>query len=583
MQCRCPFLPILLMVAAALAPAAVAQRAADLVLRGGEVAQRPADLVLRGGKIVTGDARFGDVQALAARGGRVVSVGSDEAIAAQVGPQTVVIDLAGKTAIPGFIEGHGHFTGIGAAKQVLDLMHVRSWEEVVGMVAEAVVKAEPGAWILGRGWHQEKWDKAPAGAVEGFPTHQSLSAVSPENPVRLTHASGHACFANQKAMEMADIDASTENPAGGEILKDEEGQPIGVFRETAQRLVSGVRRAGSVRRSRKDRVADLRHSIELAEQECLAKGVTSFQDAGSSFWTVDVLRDMAEQGELRVRLWVMIRESNGRLARLLPQYRMVGVGDNHLTVRAVKRSIDGALGPRGAWLLDPYADLPESTGLNTASVASVTETARLAAAHGYQVCVHAIGDRANREVLDIFEKVLGQTGLVDHRWRIEHAQHIAAPDIPRFGTLGVIASMQGVHCTSDAVYVLARLGEERAAEGAYVWQKLMQSGALVTNGTDAPVEDVDPIASFHATVTRKMPDGRVFFGGQRMSRVEALASYTINAARAAFEEDLKGTLVPGKLADVVVLSRDIMTCPDDEILGTEVLYTIVGGAVRYQK
>ena len=542
-----------------------------------------ADLVLQGGKIVTVDDAFGIVEALAARGGRIVAVGTAEEIGTYVGPATRVIDLQGRTAVPGFIEGHGHFTGIGEAALILDLTRARNWDEVVAMVAAAVRKSQPGEWILGRGWHQEKWNKTPAGNVEGFPTHHSISAVSPDNPVCLTHASGHACFFNAKAMELAAVDANTNSPAGGDILKDANGQPIGVFRERAQALVKRVHQAQRRRRPPEEIEADLRRAIRLADEECLSKGVTSFQDAGSSFATVDVLKTMAENGELGIRLWVMIREGNAKLARDLGSYRMLGVGENHLTVRAIKRTIDGALGPRGAWLLEPYEDSRESTGLNTASIEDVTETARLAAEHGYQLCVHAIGDRANREVLDIFEKTFSENpDMKDPRWRIEHAQHLSGADIPRLAELGVIASMQGVHCTSDGPWVIQRLGRKRAEEGAYVWQKLLESGALVTNGTDAPVEDVDPIRCFYASVTRRLPDGSVFFPDQRMSRMEALRSYTINCAKAAFEEDIKGSLTPGKLADVVVLSKDILTVPEEEILAARVLYTIVGGKVVYE-
>ena len=262
---------------------------------------------------------------------------------------------------------------------------------------------------------------------------------------------------------------------------------------------------------------------------------------------------------------------------------MVGYADNYLTVRAVKRTIDGALGSRGAWLLEPYSDSMESTGLATASIPDTARWAEVAAANGYQVCVHAIGDRANREALDIFEKIFAnRKDGAKLRWRIEHAQHIHPDDIPRFGQLGVVASMQGVHCTSDAPYVTARLGEKRAREGAYVWQSLMRSGAVVTNGTDAPVEDVDPIASYYATVSRMMRDGERFYPKQRMSRMEALKSYTISCAYAAFEEDIKGTLTPGKLADIVVLSQDILTVAEAKIRDAEVLYTIVGGEVKYE-
>jgi predicted amidohydrolase YtcJ len=543
-------------------------------------AQAP-DLVLVSGNIVTVDDRIGTAQALAARGGRILAVGSDAEIRQLIGEQTQVVDLRGRLAIPGFIEGHGHFTGVGSAKQILDLSKVDNWDQVVAMVAAAAKATAPGDWILGRGWHQEKWNQAPAGGVQGFPSHHSISAVTPEHPVALTHASGHAAFFNQKAMDLAGVGAATENPAGGEILKGPDGKPIGVFSETAAGLVSRHQSAREVRRTPAERRASLLKQIELAVEDCLQKGVTSFQDAGSDFGTIDVFRELAEKGQLGVRLWVMIRSSDRELERRLKDYRMVAVGDQFLTVRAVKRSIDGALGSRGAWLLEPYSDSPHSSGLETASVASVTRMAELGLQHGFQVCVHAIGDRANREVLDIYEQVWGGRDGAALRWRIEHAQHIHAADIPRFGKLGVIASMQGVHCTSDAPYVVPRLGAQRAQEGAYVWQKLMQSGAVVTNGTDAPVEDVDPIASYYASVTRKGKSGEAFYPDQAMSRMAALRSYTIAGAFAAFEEDVKGSLTPGKLADVVVLSKDILTVPEDEIRSAKVEYTIVGGKVVY--
>ena len=309
-------------------------------------ANAQADLVLKNGKIVTVDPELGTVQAIALEGGRILAAGTDRAIAEHIADSTEVIDLEGKLAIPGFIEGHGHFTGIGNAKQILDLTIVESWDDVVVMVAAAVSSAKPGEWIRGRGWHQEKWKTPPPGAVAGFPSHQSLSAVSPDNPVGLTHASGHAGFFNKKAMDLAGIDADTPDPPGGEILRDAEGRAIGVFSERAQGLMRGVATTGEMRRSPAERRADLRRSIELADQECLRKGITSFQDAGSSFRTIDVLQEMVENGELGTRLWIMIRDGNRRLAQNLAKYRMIGVGDGHLTVRAIKRTIDGALGSR---------------------------------------------------------------------------------------------------------------------------------------------------------------------------------------------------------------------------------------------
>ena len=540
---------------------------------------RPADLVLRGGKIVTLDDGTPEVQALAARDGAIVALGSNAEMDRFIGPSTEVIDLAGQLAVPGFIEGHAHFTNIGNAKLGLELLNTTSWEQILAMVAQAVETARPGQWIVGRGWHQEKWTSTPDANVEGFPTHESLSRISPDNPVVLTHASGHASFVNARAMELSGITAATANPNGGEILKDESGNPTGLLRETASGLVR--RGAGEPDPTPAEVEAREREVIRLADHEVVSKGITSFQDAGSGFGTVDRLKTAIDEGWLNVRLWMMIR---GGTAESLAANRVIGYGNNMLTVRAIKITADGALGSRGAWLLEPYSDSPESTGLATTPVEQMERMAQVAYEAGYQVGIHAIGDRANREVLDIYEDLFRRNNRDGHdlRFRIEHAQHINAADIPRFGELGVIAAMQGVHCTSDAPWVEPRLGAARAEEGAYVWQKLMDSGAVVTNGTDAPVEDVDPIASFYATVTRQAADGRVFYGDQKMGRLEALRSYTINNAFAAFEEDIKGTLSLGKLADITVLTRDILTVPDDEIRDATVAYTIIGGRVVYR-
>jgi predicted amidohydrolase YtcJ len=425
----------------------------------------PADLVLRGGKIVTLDPARPEVQALAARGGAVVAIGSAQEIAPYIGPSTEVIDLAGQLAIPGFIEGHGHFTGIGEGKLNLDLMNTKSWDEIVAMVAQAVEKAKPGEWIYGRGWHQEKWTSTPNPNVEGFPTHASLDRVSPNNPVVLTHASGHASFANAKAMELSGIAKDTRDPNGGEVLRDKNGNPTGLLRETASGLVR--RGAGAPTPTEAETEARNERVLELADREVLSKGITSFQDAGSSFAVVARIKRLIDQGRMGVRLWVMIRGGN---AQSLAAGRVVGYGNNRLTVRAIKITADGALGSRGAWLLEPYSDKPDSTGLATTPVTEIQRQAQVAIDAGYQVCVHAIGDRANREVLNVYENTFKQNNRSgkDLRWRIEHAQHINGADIPRFGQLGVIASMQGVHCTSDAPWVEPRLGAARAAEGAYV-------------------------------------------------------------------------------------------------------------------
>ena len=545
---------------------------------------KTADLVLLGGKIITMDADRPTAKALAARGGRIVAVGDDADVRRVIGNDTRVIDLNGRLAVPGLIDGHGHFLDLGRSQMVLDLSRTRSWDEIVRLVEQATHSTPPGRWIVGRGWHQAKWGRKPAPNVDGYPTHDKLSKATPDHPVLLTHASGHMGIANARAMRLADVGRQTRNPPGGEILRDEAGDPIGVFRETAVGLISRARSRSETNRSREQSAKELDEAIRLATAECLKHGVTSFQDAGSSFADIDHFQDLARRGRLKVRLWVMIDEPNQALAERLAKYKILGLGREHLTVRAIKRFMDGALGAHGAWLLAPYDDLPESAGLNTTPVGSIRRTAALAIEHGFQLCVHAIGDRANRETLDLFAETFRQhPEKSDLRWRIEHAQHLHPDDVPRFARLGVIASMQGIHCTSDAAFVVERLGERRAKEGAYVWQSLLQSGALISNGTDAPVEGVDPIACFYASVTRKTAKAKAFFAEQKMTRQQALRSYTLDAAYAAFEEDLKGSLSPGKLADVAVLSKDIMTVPEEEIRRARVDYTIIGGEVVFER
>ena len=546
---------------------------------------QPADLVLLGGRVATLDEDLPEGTAVAVRKSFVERVGSDEEIASYIGPDTRVVELNGRLAIPGFIEGHGHFLSLGDSKMILDLSVAKSWDEIVSMVAAAVEEAEPGTWIRGHGWHQEKWDEEATPSVEGAPVHDSLSAVSPENPVVLGHASGHAAFANAKAMELAGLTPDSENPPGGELVRDGDGELTGLLRETAQRAVSEALSNAMSKRSPEEVEANRRRMVELAGQEALSKGVTSFHDAGVSFETIELYRRLEDEDALPVRLYAMVRyQSNEEMAARLPEYRMDLEGNDFLTVRSIKRQIDGALGSHGAWLLEPYEDLPESVGLVLEPEEEIQETARIAIQHGFQVNTHAIGDRANRRVLDIYEEVFEANGMpTDLRWRIEHAQHLHPDDIGRFADLGVIAAIQGVHCTSDGPWVLKRLGEKRAEEGAYVWRKLIESGAILGNGTDVPVEPIDPIASYYSSVSRVMKDGGAFYPDQRMTREEALRSYTVNNAYAAFEEDLKGSLGVGKLADITVLSEDILTVPEERIPDIRVDMTIVGGEVRFER
>jgi hypothetical protein len=539
-----------------------------------------ADLVLRNGTIYTVNGQMPKAEAVAAKAGKIVFVGSSAAAENWIGEQTEVIDLQGKTVTPGFIESHGHIMGIGYAAMRLDLMDAASYDEVVARVAEAVKKAQPGEWILGRGWHQSKWNPAPQPMVRGFQTHHALSKVSPDNPVYLTHASGHAGFANAKAMALAGVTKETAFEEGGEIIKDAAGDPTGVFVERAQGLIGRHIPSSTPEMNRR--------ALELAIEECVQKGLTGFQDAGSGRSAIELYKAFLSEGKLKMRLWVMVGgRDNKMLDELFAAKPEVGLGNNFLTIRAIKLGIDGALGPRGAWLLEPYADDPGNSGHETMPAEQVYEISKRALEHGFQVCVHAIGDRGNKETLDAFERAFKENAgaAKDSRFRVEHAQILDEKDIPRFAQLGVIASMQGIHCTSDRPWATDRLGPARVAEGAYVWQKLLQSGAVIINGTDAPVEPVDPLFSFYASVTRQDARGNPpggFDPDQKMTREQALRSYTLAAAYGAFEEKIKGSIETGKLADFTVFSQDIMTVADGEILKTQIAYTIVDGKVVYK-
>ncbi len=547
-----------------------------------------ADLVLVNGKIVTVDESRPEVSALAVSGDTIVAVGSDAEIRERVGPDSRVIDLEGRLAVPGFIESHGHFMGLGSAQMQLDLLDATTWNEIVERVDSAVAEARPGQWIRGRGWHQEKWTESPGRTVEGFPTRDRLDEVAPDNPVLLGHASGHAAIANRAALDAAGITRATEDPPGGQIIRDGTGAATGILVDEAEEIVDAALDESRAGRSAAEVEEDRRRQATLAAERALSRGVTTFHDMGASFETIELLETMASEGELPVRLYLHVsqRAVTPENAEALAAARVVGHADHHVTVRAIGEvTADGALGARSAWMLEPYSDLPSSTGLEVTDMERVREIAEIGLENGYQISTHAIGDRANREVLDLYASIFEERGLDGDtlRWRIEHAQHLHPDDIPRFAELGVIASMEGIHACSDWPYVKARLGEERAKAGAYVWRTLWESGAVVTNGTDAPVERVDPVPSYHCTVAREMVGtDSTFYPDEALSREQALRSYTLNGAFAAFEEGIKGSLTPGKLADVVVLSRDILTVPEDEILGTRILYTIVGGEVVYE-
>lgn len=548
--------------------------------------QPPADMIITGGDIYTADKNSSIVEAVAVINDKIVYAGDLSGIEKFKGESTQLIDLQGKTMTPGFIEGHGHFFGVGYFELDLDLMKAKNYDEIVEMVRVAAEKAPPGQWILGRGWHQEKWDTLPAKMVKGFQTHEKLSAVSPNNPVVLEHASGHAVQVNAKAMEIAGVNQlSKENlqavsDEGGEIIRDKNGNPTGIFNELATSLIY---KHLPVADNERDRQA-----IELATEACLRNGITSFHDAGATRRNIELFRQAKQDGTLGVRLYVMLGGDDKGLVNEWIKKGPEIDSTNWLTIRSIKLYCDGALGSRGAWLLEPYADRADFFGMATISMDSVLSISRRSLESGFQVCSHAIGDRANREILDRYEVAFNENPekAKDHRFRIEHAQHIHPNDIPRFGKLGVIPAMQAVHMSSDRPWAIDRLGEKRIKEGAYMWQSLLKSGAKVINGTDAPVEPINPIASFYASVSRKTLKGEPEGGyepEEKMTREQALVSYTLDAAYGAFEEKIKGSIEVGKLADFTIFSQDIMKVSESELLKTEVMMTVVGGKVRFKK
>ncbi len=541
-------------------------------------------MLIYGGSIYTVDSTAATVEAVATKDNKILFAGTLEEAQTYKNEQTELIDLKGKTMTPGLIEGHGHFMGLGYNELNLDLMNTTSYKAIVDAVAERVKTARPGEWITGRGWHQSKWDSMPTETVHGFQTHHLLSEVSPDNPVYLRHASGHAGFANEKAMEIAGLmDLSLDGVKkykveGGEVLVDASGRPTGVFNERAQTLITQ-------HIPERTPESDIK-AFELAVEACHKNGITSFHDAGIPKETISLYKKMKSEGKMQTRIYAML---TGWDEDLLNNWYKKGImiDEDHLfTIRSVKLNCDGALGSRGAWLLEPYSDRLDHFGHETLPMEFVKKTALNGLKHGFQVCSHAIGDRANREILDRYEmafKALPDAAL-DHRYRIEHAQHLHPDDIPRFAELQVVPAMQAVHMSSDRPWAIFRLGIKRIKEGAYMWQTLLKSGVPIVNGSDVPVEPINPIASFYASVSRKtlkgIPDGG-YEPEQKMTRQQALKSYTLDAAYGAFEEGIKGSITAGKLADFTIYDQDIMTVDEDKILSTEVVMTIFNGEVVF--
>ena len=536
-------------------------------------ASAPPTLILHHARIYTVDGANTIADAIALRDDRIVRAGSDADVLKLQAASTRVIDLGGATVLPGLHDAHGHFTGLGAFLQSLNLRGTTSYQQIVDRVRERVAKAKPGEWIVGRAWDQNDW------ADTRFPTHEALSAVSPNNPVYLTRVDGHAGLANRAAMAMAGLTTATADPAGGRIIRGANNEPTGVLIDNAQALVSSRIPPATDRQ--------LEEQILLADQEMRRLGITTVHDAGTDSRTVDAYTRLIDAGRLKTRLYVMRRGSLASLQPFFAKGPVVDYARHHMAVRAIKIVADGALGSRGAAMLEPYDDEPGSRGLLTTPPEEIYAQTLAASKAGFQTAVHAIGDRANRIVLDTFERVQREVpGARGLRMRVEHAQILDATEIPRFAALGVIASMQATHATSDMPWVPVRIGRARMEEGAYVWRKILATGAVIANGSDFPVEEPDPMRGLYAAITRQDASGQPrdgWMADQRMTRQEALLSFTKSAAFAAHMESLTGSLESGKLADLIVLSSDVMRVPPADILKTTVRMTIVGGEVVYDR
>jgi predicted amidohydrolase YtcJ len=531
----------------------------------------PADLIVTNARIHTVDDARPHAQALAVRDGRVAFVGDAPGALALRGPATRVLDLGGKTVIPGMVDAHAHLLGLGQALRTVDLTGTRSYDEVIARVAARAREVPAGAWIVGRGWDQNDWGDTR------FPTHDALTRAVPGHPVYLERVDGHAGLVNAAAMRAAGVTAQTRDPEGGRVERDAGGAPTGVFVDNAQGLVERAIPAPTA--------AELRERVRAATKEMHRWGLVGVHDAGEPRRVIELLEEMARAGELDLRAYVMVGDDSADVAHYLGRGPRSALHGGRLWVRAIKLYADGALGSRGAALLEPYSDDPKNRGLLVSAPAHIQDVAARALRAGFQVNTHAIGDRGNRLVLDAYEKALAGAPTADHRFRVEHAQILHWDDVPRFAQLGVIPSMQGSHQTSDMYWAGTRLGEGRLY-GAYAWRSLLDAGSVVPNGSDFPVEQVNPLISFKAAVSRQ--DARNWPPGgwhpeQRMTREEALRSMTLWPAFAAFQEREMGSLAPGKYADFVVLDRDIMRVPAEEILDTRVLATYLGGRAVYER
>jgi predicted amidohydrolase YtcJ len=522
-----------------------------------------AEFVVSDAHIYTMDTTKPTASAIAFKDGVILAVGDD--LSRYVGPKTRKIDGGGATIVPGFIDCHGHMSGLGDSLETLDLRNSQSIEEVVAIVQKAAAEREAGEWIRGRSWDQNNWGGE-------FPNAEALSRAAPDHPVYLIRVDGHAAWVNRKALEIARITSSTADPPGGKITRDPSGAPTGILIDHAQGLVASKIPAPTTKQ--------VRNRLARAAAECARLGLTTVHDAGVSAQEISAYKTLIREGKFPLRVYAMIGGEGPLWQEYLKRGPEIG---QKLTVRSIKLMADGAMGSRGAAFWKPYSDDPGNSGLLLISKEDIERVAREAAQHNFQVNTHAIGDRANRIVLDAYGAVL--RGKNDRRFRIEHAQVVALDDFPLFAKYSIIASMQATHATSDMRWAEKRIGPERIL-GAYAWRRFLSMGVPVVNGSDFPVESPNPLWGFYAAVTRQDHQGNPkggWFPEQRMTREEALRSWTLDGAYAAFEEKTKGSLAPGKVADFVMLSRDIMRIPPQEILRTRVLMTVVGGEIVYSR
>lgn len=535
-----------------------------------------ADIVFKNGNVYTANDRASKAQAIAVKSDRIVYVGTNAGLQKYIGPNTRVVDLHGNTVLPGFADAHQHLSGVGFREMTLNLEGTSSLEDLLAKLKARVEQAKPGEWVTGRGWIETHWQPSV------FPTRWDLDKVSPNNPVILGRADGHGAVANSVAFKIAGIDKTTPNPFGGEISKDKQnGEPNGMLLDAAQGLVR--RKVPPTSR------ADAEQAVVLGAKRDVELGWTQVQDAGGSYEDVEIFKKLYTSGAIKLRIYKAVYGPGPNANRLISEGPIIGDFQNRLTVRTIKVVSDGALGSRGAALLEPYSDASDTSGFLTVKAEELRPMLLEALRKGIQVETHAIGDKANRFILDEYERALNavpraERKVTDPRWRVEHAQIVNPIDIPRFVSLGIIPSMQPSHAIGDLFFAPKRLGMERL-KGAYAWQSFIKSGVVVPGGSDAPVERGEPMIEFYAAVARKDPKGFSTTGWhpeEAVTRSQALKMFTVWPAYAAFEENLRGSIEVGKLADLTILSADIMTIPELDILKTRCVMTVINGEIVYE-